>query len=118
MWGRIKEAYLVQLEAELALRDDDDGEADGSMLLSSSVLPLFFLLFPSSSLYFSPGVPCFWCSTWLLKMELWSYCLILETTKMVATLVVTLVYCFPLFPFVFPLLRTTMMVMKMLGDAG
>jgi hypothetical protein len=34
----------VQLEAELALGDEDDGEADGSMLLSSSVLPLFFLL--------------------------------------------------------------------------
>jgi hypothetical protein len=62
----------VQLEAELVLGDDDDGEANRSMLLSSSVLPLFFLLFPGSSLYF------FWNALflvqWLLKMELWSYC--------------------------------------------
>jgi len=34
----------VQLEAKLALADEDDGEADGSMPLSSSVLSLFFLL--------------------------------------------------------------------------
>jgi hypothetical protein len=33
---------LVQLEAKLG--DEDDGEADRSMLLSSSVLPLFFPL--------------------------------------------------------------------------
>ena len=80
----------MQLEAKLALRDKDDGEVDGSMLLFSSVLSIFFLLsvlffllsvffrvfcicisvrvlpvqsflcsfvlFPSSSLYFSPRV--------------------------------------------------------------
>jgi hypothetical protein len=34
----------VQLEAKLALRDKDDGEVDGSMLLFSSVLSIFFLL--------------------------------------------------------------------------
>jgi hypothetical protein len=39
---------LVQLEAKLG--DEDDGEADRSMLLSSSVLPLFF---PLSVFFFS-----------------------------------------------------------------
>jgi len=38
----------------------------GRTALPPLVLPLFFLLFllffPGSSLYFSPGVPCFWCS--------------------------------------------------------
>jgi hypothetical protein len=34
----------VQLKAKLALRDKDDGEVDGSMLLFSSVLSIFFLL--------------------------------------------------------------------------
>jgi len=44
---------LVQLEAKLG--DEDDGEADRSMLLSSSVLPLFFPLsvFFLLSMYFS-----------------------------------------------------------------
>ena len=35
---------LVHLEAKLLLGDEDDGEADRSKLLSSSALPLFFLL--------------------------------------------------------------------------
>ena len=42
--GKNKRGYLVQLEAKLALGDEDDGEAGGSMLLPSSVLSLVFLL--------------------------------------------------------------------------
>ena len=34
----------MQLEVKLALRDKDDGEVDGSILLFSSVLSIFFLL--------------------------------------------------------------------------
>ena len=76
----------MQLEVKLALRDKDDGEVDGSMLLFSSVLSIFFLL---SVLFFLLSVffrvfcicisvrsfsslvrPCISLLEWLLKMEL------------------------------------------------
>jgi len=55
---------LLQLEVKLVLGDEDDGEADRSKLLSSSVLPLFFLLF----------VFCFLCIFKSFFLPLFSLC--------------------------------------------
>ena len=73
---------LVQPEAKLLLGDEDDGEADSSKLLSSSVLPLFFLL----------SVVCFLCIFKSFSLPLFSLCSLHLSSRVL-----------PLFSFLFSL---------------
>jgi hypothetical protein len=108
------------------MRDDLPGAARLSrkrwrtVLNERRSLLLFFLSSSFSSSFSSPVRPCISfmecpVSGALAAEDGALELLLLEATKTVVTLVVTRVYCFP---YVLPLLRTSTMVMKMLGAVG